>query len=83
EMTRGLRLKERYRSVLDKVVSREVAEELMKGDVELGGENREVTVLFADVRGFTPLTEGMEPQEVIGLLNECMERLSRAVEEEG
>lgn len=83
DMTRGLRLKERYRSVLDKVVSRDVAEELMKGEVELGGENRDVTVLFADIRGFTALTAGMEPQDVIGLLNECMERLSMAVEQEG
>ena len=83
DMTRGLLLKERYRSVLNKVVSRDVAEELLRGNVELGGENREVTVLFADIRGFTSLTEGMEPQEVIGLLNECMERLSDAVEREG
>ncbi len=69
--------------MLNKVVSRDIAEELMKGDVELGGENRHVTVLFADIRGFTALTEGMEPQEVIGFLNECMERLRAAVEEEG
>lgn len=83
EMTRGLLLREQYRSVLNKVVSQDVAEELMKGDVELGGENRDITVLFADIRGFTPMTLGMEPQEVIGLLNECMERLSRAVDSEG
>jgi class 3 adenylate cyclase len=83
EMTRGLLLKERYRSVLNKVVSKDVAKELMDGEVELGGENRRVTVLFADIRGFTPLTDGMEPQEVIGFLNECMQRLSDAVEAEG
>lgn len=83
DMTRGLLLKERYRSVLDKVVSRDVAEELVGGSVELGGETRRVTVLFGDIRGFTALTDGMEPQEVIGLLNECMERLSDAVEQEG
>jgi len=82
-MTRGLRLKERYRGLLDKVVSREVAEELTKGEVVLGGENRLATVLFADVRGFTALTEGMEPQRVIGLINECMEILSAAVDAEG
>ena len=83
DMTRGLLLRERYRSVLSKVVSQDVAEELMKGEVELGGENRDVSVIFADVRGFTSLTEGMEPQEVIRLLNECMEHLSRAVDVEG
>jgi adenylate cyclase len=83
DMTRGLLLRERYRSVLNKVVSQDVATELLKGDVELGGENRLVTVLFADIRGFTALTEGMEPQQVIGLLNECMECLSRAIDAEG
>jgi class 3 adenylate cyclase len=83
DMTRGLLLRERYRSVLDKVVSQDVAAELLKGDVELGGENRFVTVLFADIRGFTALTEGMEPQQVIGLLNECMEYLSQAIDAEG
>ncbi|NIQ52804.1 MAG: HAMP domain-containing protein, partial [Gammaproteobacteria bacterium] len=66
-MTQGLQLKEQYRGVLDKVVSRDVAEELLKGDVVLGGETREVTVVFADIEGFTTLTEGMEPQGVIGL----------------
>ncbi|MGE0159645.1 MAG: adenylate/guanylate cyclase domain-containing protein [Gemmatimonadales bacterium] len=83
EMTRGLLVRERMRSVLNKVVSQDVAEELMRGDVELGGENRMITVLFADIRGFTSLTEGMEPQSVIGLLNECMEHLSRAIDVEG
>jgi class 3 adenylate cyclase len=83
DMTRGLLLRERYRSVLNKVVSQDVANELMKGDVELGGENRLVSILFADIRGFTTHTEGMEPQQVIGLLNECMEHLSRAVDVEG
>ncbi len=83
DMTRGLLLREQYRAVLNKVVSEDVAEELMSGAVELGGENRTITVLFADIRGFTPMTVGMEPQEVITLLNECMERLSSAVDAEG
>ena len=83
EMTAGLRLKEQYRGVLDKVVSKEVAEELLQGDIELGGETREVSVLFADIRGFTSLTEGMPPQAVIGLINSCMKRMSEAVEAEG
>lgn len=83
DMTRGLLLKERLRSILDVVSSREVAEELVRGGLELGGENRRVTVLFADIRGFSSLTEGMEPQNVITLLNECMQRLSDAVVEQG
>ncbi|HEX6588730.1 MAG TPA: adenylate/guanylate cyclase domain-containing protein [Longimicrobiales bacterium] len=83
EMTHGLLLKEQYRGVLDKVVSPEIANELLKGEVVLGGENREVTTLFADITGFTAITEGMEPQAVITLINECMERLGRVIEERG
>ena len=83
DMTHGLALKEQYRGVLDKVVSRDIAEELLKGEVKLGGENREVSVLFADVTGFTSITDGMSPPDVIALLNECMERLTDVVEREG
>lgn len=83
EMTEGLRLKERYRGVLNKVVSPEVATELMAGEVVLGGETRRATVLFGDLRGFTATTSEMEPQAVIRLLNECMEKLSDAVDRAG
>ena len=82
EMTHGLQLKEQYRGVLDKVVSRDIADELLKGEITLGGETRRVTSLFADVRGFTAMTEGMEPQRVVALLNEIMEVASDAVEAE-
>ena len=83
EMTAGLRLKEQYRGVLDKVVSKDVAQELIEGGIELGGETRNVAVLFADIRGFTALTEGMAPEAVITLINACMEKMSEAVEAEG
>jgi class 3 adenylate cyclase len=78
-MVAGLALKERYRSVLDLVADREVAEDLIAGRVTLGGELREASVLFCDVRGFTALTERMEPGEVIALLNEHMTALTRVV----
>lgn len=82
-MTEGLLLKERYRGVLDKVVSPQVAEDLMKGEIKLGGENREVTTLFGDITAFSDLVDGMEPQKVIALLNECMARLEAVVQSHG
>jgi len=37
--------------------------------LSLGGETREITILFSDIRGFTSLSEKMDPQEITGLLN--------------
>lgn len=81
EMAEGLALKEKYRSVLNLVTDKEVAQQLMNGSVALGGELREVSVLFCDIRGFTALTQNMEPAEVIHLLNEHMTALTRVVYE--
>ena len=83
DMTHGLLLKEKYRGVLDKVVSRDVADEMLKGEIQLGGETRVVTTLFADVRNFTAMTETLPPHEVIELLNGVMERAEAAVVAEG
>ncbi len=81
EMAEGLVLKEKYRSVLDKVSDKAVAHELMQGNVALGGETREISVLFCDIRGFTALTQGMDPDEVIRMLNEHFTPLTRVVNE--
>lgn len=83
EMTEGLMLKERYRSVLDKVTDPKVAEALTTGNLELGGEDRNITVLFCDIRGFTPLTEHMSPREVITMLNDHMTVMTRIVSDFG
>ncbi len=79
DMSTELALKEKLRSVLDKVTDKEVAQRLINGSVELGGELRDITVLFCDIRGFTPLTEGMPPAEVINMLNEHMTALTKVV----
>jgi adenylate cyclase len=54
-------------------VSKEVAQELVRradfGELQLGGELREVTTMFADIRGFTGLSEKTEPKELVELLN--------------
>jgi adenylate cyclase len=82
-MTEGLEQKELYRGVLDKVVSKDVADELLRSDIMLGGETREVTTLFVDISSFTAMTEGMEPQRVVRLVNRIMSRLGEIVESHG
>ena len=54
-----------------KYVARQVVEKILsgKGQMKLHGERQYVTVLFADVRGFTKLAEEREPEDVVALLN--------------
>lgn len=80
EMVNGLKEKEKMKGVLNKVVSEEIATEILKGTVHLGGEEKKVTVLFADIRGFTALTEKMAPHDVIKLLNTCMTKIAEAID---
>jgi class 3 adenylate cyclase/HAMP domain-containing protein len=80
KMLQGMIEKEKVRGVLDKVVSSEIAEEILKGEVALGGEERVVAVLFADIRGFTSLTEKMKPSDAICLLNECMTLIAKVID---
>jgi len=55
-------------------VSPQVARELLgladNGQLNLGGETREVTVIFADIRHFTQMSEQMPPESIVSMLNE-------------
>lgn len=80
EMAEGLRLNQKYQRLLSQVTDRMVAEQLINSsEAALGGELREVSVLFCDIRGFTTLTAGMPPHDVISLLNEHMTALTSIV----
>lgn len=81
EMAAGLALKEKYHSILHTIADKDVAQQLLEGKIALGGELREATVMFCDIRGFTALTQNMNPTEVIALLNEHMTALTRVVTE--
>ncbi len=72
KMVDGLRERELIKDTFSRYVSKQVAEKILKEKDYLGlkGEKRIVTVLFADIRGFTSLSEKMPPEEVIRLLNE-------------
>jgi adenylate cyclase len=83
DMSAGLAERDRVRDLLDKNVSPEVAAQLMRDGAALGGEEREVTVLFADLRGFTPLSETLPPREVLTLLNRYLDRMSAEIERHG
>jgi class 3 adenylate cyclase len=83
EMIQGLKEKEKVQGVLNKVVSPTIAQEILKGNIHLGGEEREVTVLFADIRRFTKISESMEPHDLINMLNTCMTKVSHVIDAAG
>jgi class 3 adenylate cyclase len=69
-MSDGLREREELRDLFGRHVGEDVARAAQERGVELGGEERDVTVLFADLQGFTAFSERHTPAEVLSMLNE-------------
>ncbi len=72
------------RSALERFLSPEVVEMVVANpDIRLGGVNQEVTVMFADIRGFTTMSETMEPGRVVEILNEYFTRVTDVIFDNG
>jgi adenylate cyclase len=84
-MAAGLRERERIRDLFGRQVGVEVARVALErdGEVELGGEVREVAVVFADVVGSTQLAGRRPPHEVVAVLNAFFRLVIEVVEEHG
>ncbi len=61
--------KRRIRDMFGKYVSPRVVDQILENPPELGGVDKELTVFFSDIRGFTTLSESMTPQELVNHLN--------------
>lgn len=71
---------ERMRRLFARYTSEEVVEEILKsGEVNLTGEKREVTILFADIRSFTSVSESVPPEQVMSMLNHVLGEMADAV----
>lgn len=65
-----------------KYVAPQVVEELVREgryDIVLGGENRDIAVMFVDIRGFTPLSERLKPEDVVSILNAYLNLTTEAI----
>ncbi len=72
------------KKAFDTYVSPSVVSQLLKDPdkLKLGGEKRDVSILFSDIRGFTSLSERLTPERLVGLLNEYLNPMTEIVLEE-
>jgi adenylate cyclase len=83
EMVGGLEEREHIKNTFGRFVSHDVAEAVLSGHVPLEGERRDVSILFQDIRGFTGLSERLDPAALLKLLNLFFTEVVAAVEAEG
>ncbi len=81
---RAERDKKRLRGVFSRYVSPEVVSRIVdRGNAVLRGEERELTVMFTDLRGFTALSERLYPDQVVSLLNRYFTPMTMLVRNSG
>lgn len=83
DLTEKKRL-EGQRRLFERMVSPGVIDQLNPDSLHLGGRKNEITVLFADLRGFTEFSEKLQPEELVAVLNQYLAAAAEAVlNEEG
>ena len=78
--------KQSIEKAFSKYVAPQVVDEIAKSgtyELRLGGENRDIAVLFVDIRGFTPLSESLEPEQVVNILNRYLELTTSSIFKHG
>lgn len=83
KMGRGLAERERLKDTFGRFINKEIAQKAMKGELKLGGETKNVTIFFSDIRSFTAISEKLEPSEVVEFLNEYMTKMVDCVNKTG
>ncbi len=78
DLTERKRL-EAQRRLFERMVSPAVIDQLDPNSLQLGGKRTAITVLFADVRGFTSFSESQEPEKLVSILNRYLGAMADAV----
>jgi len=76
---------ERLRNNLTRYLPQPLVDKIMteKSEIYLGGEGKEITVMFADIRGFTSISEKLEAHDVVDMLNEFFTLMTDEIFKEG
>ncbi|MDD5557987.1 MAG: adenylate/guanylate cyclase domain-containing protein [bacterium] len=83
EMIIGLRERKRIIEAFNRYVDRTLTKQVLAGDLSMGGIQLEVSIIFSDIRGYTALSEGMEPARMVAMLNRYFTLMASAIEESG
>ncbi len=78
-MLHGLREREMVKETFGKYVTPEIRDEILAGRIRGEGELTEATILFADLRDFTPWVEATAPRQVVQDLNEYFTEMDEAI----
>ena len=79
-MIKGLEEREMLKAAFGRYVTPEIRDEILSGRIPLDGELKEVTVLFADLRNFTPLSEDNEPKTVVKIINAYFTEMASSIQ---
>jgi len=80
-MISGLRDSEAIKESFGKYISEEVRDEILSGRVPLDGEMKRATLLFSDLRDFTPFVESTHPKQVVAIMNQYFTEMATAIKE--
>lgn len=83
-MGSGLGKREKIEKTFRKYVDAQIAQRILDGvetELRIEGQNVDAVVLFADIRGFTTLSEKSEPQDIVKLLNQFFERMVKVIQQ--
>lgn len=78
-MIAGLKDREKIRDTFGKYVNPEIRDQILAGRIPLNGQRTEATLLFSDLRDFTPYVERNDPEEVIRSMREYFTAMERAI----
>lgn len=79
QMGKGLAEREKLMISFSKFTNKTIAQKAASGQLSLGGENRNATIFFSDIRSFTAMSENMKPEEVVEFLNSYMTKMVECV----
>jgi adenylate cyclase len=85
DMAAGLEERDRIRTTFGRYVSEDIAKRVLSGSegARMGGEVREVTVLFSDLRGYSTISETLSPTATVEFLNEYLSVMNAEIDKAG